>query len=134
MNILPFKFTLKFIELFMTGLLLVSPILLFLIGILLIIAKLTCRTEKWKSYSKSVYFILITALTVGYGQTVPKTGKGRFLAILSGFVGVVLTGLVVSVAINSVMISWQATHDTSVEMLIESKLETMESNTFHQSH
>lgn len=111
----------------------VSPIILFLLGLLLLIAKVTCRIEKWHSYSKSVYFTMITALTIGYGRTVPKTRNGRFLSLLSGFVGVVLTGVIVSVALNSVMISWQATHNTPMESSIETELESFEGSGFHSS-
>jgi len=133
MSFLPFVFTLRFLELFVTGLFMVSPILFFLLGLLLLIAKLTCRIEKWHSYSKAFYFIMITALTIGYGNTVPKTRNGRFLSLLSGFVGVILTGVIVSIALNSVMIAWQATHDTPMESSIESELETLEGTTFHKS-
>ena len=134
MSFLPFTFTLKFLELFITGLFMISPIILFLFGILLLIAKLTCRIEKWHSYSKAVYFIMITALTIGYGNTVPNTRNGRFLSLLSGFVGVVLTGVIVSIALNSVMIAWQATHNTPMESSIETELDTLEGTTFHGSH
>ncbi|MCK5787248.1 MAG: two pore domain potassium channel family protein [Candidatus Sabulitectum sp.] len=134
MDFLPIKFTIKFVELFITGLFMVSPVLIFLAGILFIIAKITCRIEKWQSYTKSLFFTFITALTVGYGKTVPSSGWGRFLSVLSAFVGVVLTGVIVSVALNSVMISWQATHDTPMEASIESELESLENTAFHSGN
>jgi len=131
MDFLPFEFTLRFLELFGTGLFMVSPILLFLVGLLCVIAKITSRIEKWQSFPKSLYFTFITALTVGYGNTVPNTGRGRVLSILSAFVGVVLTGLIVSVALNAVMISWQTTHNTPMESSIETELEGIENSAFH---
>ena len=131
MDFLPIKFTVKFLELFVTGLFMVSPVLLFLGGILCLLAKITCRIEKWQSFTKSLYFTFITALTVGYGKTVPSSGWGRFLSVVSGFVGVVLTGVIVSVALNSVMISWESTHDTPMEASIESELESIENSAFH---
>ena len=131
MDFLPIKFTVKFIELFVTGLFMVSPVLLFLGGILCLLAKITCRIEKWQSYTKSLYFTFITALTVGYGKTVPSSGWGRFLSVVSGFIGVILTGVIVSVALNSVMLSWQATHDTPMEASIVSELESLENTAFH---
>lgn len=134
MSFLPFVFTLRFLELFATGLFMVSPIIIFLFGLLMLIARITCGLEKWKSYPKALYFILITALTIGYGRTVPSTGKGRFLSVLSGFIGVVLSGLIVSVAINSVMIAWQATHDTPMESSVEAELDTLENTTFRNFH
>ncbi len=131
MDFLPIKFTFKFLELFVTGLFMISPVLLFLAGILCILARITCNIEKWQSYTKSLYFTFITALTVGYGKTVPSSGWGRFLSVVSAFVGVILTGVIVSVALNSVMISWQSTHDTPMETSIESELNSIESSAFH---
>ncbi len=131
MDFLPIKFTLKFVELFITGLFMVSPVLLFLAGILFVIAKITCNIEKWQSYKKSLFFTFITALTVGYGKTVPSSGWGRSLSVLSAFVGVILTGVIVSVALNSVLISWQATHDAPMETSIESELQNLENSAFH---
>ncbi|MCD4707258.1 MAG: potassium channel family protein [Candidatus Sabulitectum sp.] len=134
MDFLPFEFTFKFLELFVTGLFMVSPVLIFLAGILFLIAKITCKIEKWQSYTKSLFFTFITALTVGYGKTVPSSGWGRFLSVLSGFIGVVLTGVIVSVALNAVMISWQATHDTPIEVSIESELESLENTALHSGN
>ena len=130
MDFLPIKFTLKFLELFATGLFLVSPVLIFLSGLIFLIARFIYKIEKWQNYSKSLYFTFITALTVGYGNTVPSSGRGRFLSIVSAFVGVVLTGVIVSVALNSVMLSWQATHDTPMENSIQSTAHNIESGTF----
>ncbi len=131
MDFLPIKFTFKFLELFVTGLFMISPVLLFLAGILCILARITCNIEKWQSYTKSLYFTFITALTVGYGKTVPSSGWGRFLSVVSAFIGVILTGVIVSVALNSVMISWQHTHDTPMETSIESELSSIENSAFH---
>ncbi len=111
----------------------ISPVLVFLGAILLLLAKITARIEKWNSYSKAIYFTFITALTVGYGNTVPNSGLGRFLSVVSAFVGVVLTGVIVSVALNSVMLSWQSTHDTPMESSIQSALQNVENEAFHAS-
>lgn len=108
----------------------ISPVLLFLSGIIFLIAKLIYKLEKWQSYSKSVYFTFITALTVGYGNTVPSSGKGKFLSIVSAFIGVILTGVIVSVALNAVMISWQETHDTPMEASIQSAIHSIETGRF----
>ena len=130
MDFLPIKFTFKFLELFVTGLFMISPVLLFLCGIIFLIARFIYKIEKWQNYSKSLYFTFITALTVGYGNTVPSSGRGKFLSVISAFVGVVLTGVIVSVALNSVMLSWQATHDTPMERSIQSTLDRIESGAF----
>ncbi len=46
------------------------------------------------SLSQVAYFCAITALTIGYGDVIPITGVGRFVAVLLGFQGVLITGLV----------------------------------------
>jgi len=124
-SFLPFVFTLRFLELFITGLFMVSPVIILLLVLLFLIARATRRAEKWKTYSGSLYFTLITALTIGYGRTVPSTSRGRILSVLSGFIGVILTGIIVSVALNSVMLAWQATHDTPMEMSIEQVMDRL---------
>lgn len=47
---------------------------------------------------ESLYFTMITGLTVGYGDIVPKTPPGRVLSIIIGFTGVLMTGLIVAMA------------------------------------
>ena len=50
------------------------------------------------SLSRGVYFSLITATTVGYGDITPKTGFGQCLSVFLAFLGTILFGLVVAVA------------------------------------
>ena len=130
MDIAPLVFTLRFLEVFITGLFMISPVILFFMGLLFLFAKLTCNHEKWGSYSESLYFTMITALTVGYGQIVPKTSKGRLLSVFSGITGIILGGLIVSVALNAVVISWEEIHDSPMESSIEAELETLEGSAF----
>lgn len=49
-------------------------------------------------FGDAVYFTFITGLTIGYGDITPTTGIGRVLSIVTGFIGLVMTGLVVAVA------------------------------------
>ncbi|RQR53875.1 two pore domain potassium channel family protein [Burkholderia sp. Bp9140] len=48
------------------------------------------------------YFCAITALTIGYGDVIPTTDLGRFVAVLLGFHGVLITGLVTAAAVYGV--------------------------------
>ncbi len=70
---------------------------------------------------------------MGYGQTVPRTSKGRLLSVLSGITGIILGGLIVSVALNAVVISWGEIHDSPMENSIEAELETLEGSAFRGS-
>ena len=46
-----------------------------------------------------LYFAMITGLTIGYGDVTVVTSLGRFIAICIGFVGIVMTGMIVSAAL-----------------------------------
>ena len=51
-----------------------------------------------KPIGEGIYFSLITATTVGYGDVSPATGIGRCISVFIAFVGTVHFGLVVAVA------------------------------------
>ena len=42
----------------------------------------------------ALYFTFVTALTIGYGDLVPKGFLARLIAMVIGFTGILLTGLV----------------------------------------
>lgn len=48
-----------------------------------------------------VYFAFVTGLTVGYGDLVPKLLLSRVIAIVLGFSGILLTGLVAAISVYS---------------------------------
>jgi hypothetical protein len=54
--------------------------------------------ESW-SIGDGLYFTFITGLTIGYGDLVPRQSSSRFLAILIGLFGTVLTGLIAAIAV-----------------------------------
>lgn len=49
----------------------------------------------------SVYYAFITATTVGYGDIHPKKNLSKSLAIIISFVGIILTGIIVALALHS---------------------------------
>lgn len=50
-------------------------------------------------FADALYFTLVTGLTIGYGDIVPVTLAGRVVAIMTGLVGILITGLIVAVAV-----------------------------------
>lgn len=56
--------------------------------------------EGWR-LDESLYFTFVTGLTIGYGDFAPKLLVARMLAIVVGFCGIVLTGLVAAVAVQA---------------------------------
>jgi len=47
------------------------------------------------------YFVLTTALTIGYGDITPHTDLGKALAPLVGLIGMLMTGVFIAVAVRS---------------------------------
>lgn len=58
------------------------------------------RIEHWR-LDESLYFTFVTGLTIGYGDLTPKHLAARLLALVIGFAGVVLTGLVAAVGVQA---------------------------------
>jgi len=69
------------------------------------VAILVGRREGW-SIADSLYFGFITATTVGYGDMRPTHGRGKFLAIVIAFTGLVLTGIVVALSIEAASLTF----------------------------
>jgi hypothetical protein len=49
----------------------------------------------------TTYFTFVTGLTIGYGDVVPVRLFTRLIAILIGFSGVLLTGLVAAIGVRA---------------------------------
>ena len=99
-----FESTFHFLSTFFQVTAKIAPILLFLVALILAAAVIVARTETMP-FRQATYMCFITALTIGYGDFTPKRPLARFLAILLGIVGMILTGIIVAVAV-------QATTDT----------------------
>jgi voltage-gated potassium channel len=78
----------------------VLPLFVGLGGLIAVLALLVGRGEGW-SRGDSLYFGFITALTVGYGDLRPTTGRGKFLAVVIALVGLITTGILVAVAVEA---------------------------------
>ena len=56
--------------------------------------------EGWP-LAESIYFAFVSGLTIGYGDLAPTQPLSRVLAILVGFTGILLTGLVAAVGVRA---------------------------------
>ncbi|WP_293811873.1 potassium channel family protein [uncultured Bosea sp.] len=74
----------------------VSGIILIMIGLGLVIGLI----EEWRP-GEALYFTFVTGLTIGYGDLVPRHMSSRVLAIIIGFTGIVLTGLIAAVSVQA---------------------------------
>jgi hypothetical protein len=84
----------------LVGLRIVWPVLSALLIAVVALGVVIGRVEGW-SVPESIYFAFVSALTIGYGDLSPKTGTGRFLAIVIGICGVMLTALVAAIAVKA---------------------------------
>ena len=74
------------------------PVLSIILAIQLALGLLTGFVEGW-SFGDSVYFTLVTGLTIGYGDLVPRQAFTRALAIGIGLSGLFLTGVIAAMAV-----------------------------------
>lgn len=82
------------------GLRIIWPILSMLLGLMIAAGLLVGALEGW-SIPDSVYFALVTGLTIGYGDFAPTLLVTRVLAIGIGVCGVVCTALLAAVAVGA---------------------------------
>src|SRR5262245_24983480 len=62
---------------------------------------LLLRFLRARSTAAAVLLSAITGLTIGYGDIVPRQALTRALAVVIGFGGILLTGLVAGIAVNA---------------------------------
>jgi hypothetical protein len=90
----------RFLAALWTELRVVWPILSGLVGAQLLLGMLVGYFEGWRM-SDAAYFTFITGLTIGYGDLVPGRFATRLFAVVIGFSGVLLTGLVAAVGVRA---------------------------------
>ncbi len=56
--------------------------------------------EGWR-IGDAAYFTFVTGLTIGYGDLVPVRLGTRVIAVIIGFSGILLTGLVAAVGVRA---------------------------------
>jgi voltage-gated potassium channel len=104
------EFTLTFLKSFCIGLGYTSPILIFLLLTICTVGLSIGRREKWKVVD-AIYFAFITATTVGYGDFHPSVTSSKYKAVFITLVGVLLTGIIVAIGINSVQVAFIQVHE-----------------------
>jgi Ion channel len=99
--------TVTFLREFGFGLWVTLPLLLSLgLGIALV-GQAVGKKEGWSRFD-SLYWSFVTATTVGYGDIRPVHRRSRILAILIAFMGLVLTGFVVAVAVRAATVALES--------------------------
>lgn len=94
------QFTFTFLKLFFVGVSLAAPLLLFFVLAITIVGQIVGRREGWPRFD-SLYWSFITATTVGYGDIRPLQKISKLLSVVIAFLGLIFTGIIVSLAIHA---------------------------------
>jgi voltage-gated potassium channel len=65
------------------------------------------RADK-TSVEDGIYLAFITAFTVGFGDITPKSRTTRIVSVILAFIGLLLVGIVVAVAVHALDIALEA--------------------------
>ncbi len=94
---------LTFVRRFYRCLLHVYPVIGLLLSLIVLLAWAFSILEG-TSLFKAIYFSLVTALAIGYGDIVPATAAGKVISLLLGLIGMVLFGIVVGISTRTIML------------------------------
>lgn len=75
--------------------------------LLLLVCVVVIAAAEGLPLDQAVYFVLITALTIGYGDITPVTTIGRVASIAAGLLGMLTTGILVAVAVRALALAFQ---------------------------
>ncbi len=100
------EFTLNFFHIFFRSIALAMPILLFFFILITLLGFWIGRKEGW-SRTDSFYYAFVTATTLGYGDMTPKRKFTKYISIFLTFCGMIFTGVVVAIAVNSISLAYQ---------------------------
>lgn len=113
------EFTFAFIKLFFWSIYLIAPLLIFLSITIILLGQIVCYIEKWKKFD-GLYWSFITATTVGYGDIRPLKKISKTLSVFIALVGVMFTGIIIAVTLNTVDVTFKEYVDkTSIERVKE---------------
>ena len=94
------EFTLSFLHLFWLIIEIVAPVVVLLLTFIVVLGQVAGRLENWTPAS-TLYWSFITATTVGYGDIRPVSRAARFLAVIIALNGLILFGVIASVAVSA---------------------------------
>jgi len=80
-----------------------SYVILILVAIIAVSGTLISRFDRIP-LEDAIYFAFITALTVGFGDVVPRSRGARVVTVIIALLGLVLVGIAVAVAVHALNI------------------------------
>ena len=100
-----FRLGIAFLKEFVLALWLALPMLLSLGAMIAVIGQVVGKRERWSAFD-SFYWSFITATTVGYGDLRPTAKASKLFAIVIGFLGLILTGIIIAVAVYAATLAF----------------------------
>lgn len=100
------EFTFAFLKLFLLGIWLVWPLLVFFCLLIILLGQWVGKIEKWTAFD-AFYWSFITACTVGFGDIHPEKKLAKMLAIIITFTGIMFTGILVAIAVTATTETFQ---------------------------
>ncbi|MCK5920491.1 MAG: two pore domain potassium channel family protein [Methylococcales bacterium] len=88
--------------------------------LIIILGQIVCRVEKWEKFD-GLYWSFITATTVGYGDIRPLKKGSKALSVLIALVGMMFTGIIVAVTLNTTSVALDKHIDERVIEKIKDK-------------
>lgn len=76
---------------------------IFVLAVALLCCAVTIGLVEGMPFGEALYLMLITGLTIGYGDITPTTTPGRILCVLAGMIGLILFGIIVAVSNRSLV-------------------------------
>ena len=107
------KFAIDFINLFWLHIYLVAPLLIFLLVIIFILSQFVRKKEKWSMFD-TMYWSMITATTVGYGDMRPSSKSSKIISIFIALFGFMFTGIIVAITLNTAILILQKNLDQNI--------------------
>ena len=107
------EFALTFIKLFLWAIYLIAPLLVVLSLVIIVLGQIVCCIEKWSKYD-ALYWSLITATTVGYGDIRPLHKISKALSVFIALIGMIFTGIVIAIAVHTTTLSLEKYADKEV--------------------
>ncbi|MGB0371180.1 MAG: potassium channel family protein [Opitutales bacterium] len=93
----------EFITILSWSIYFVSPIFLVLLVSIVILGLFAGKIENWNK-TDALYWAFITATTVGYGDHRPIKKRSKLISVLIAFLGIIFTGFIVAVTVNTATI------------------------------
>lgn len=83
--------------------------------LLLLLCAIAVTFAEGLSFARAVYFVLITALTIGYGDITPTSTWGQIVSVVAGVIGVLGTGIVIAVTVRALSDAFKELEEQKVD-------------------